>query len=101
MRLAIIYCIPDNRENALKIKEGSNDYLQFRTDNGNERIVVWKDLYVVGNLDISGTTTTIDATNLVVEDKNIELGASAAPSDITARWWWNHTESYDRQDDCL
>ena len=58
--------------------------MQFRTDNGNERIVVWKDLYVVGNLDISGTTTTIDATNLVVEDKNIELGASSAPSDATA-----------------
>ena len=56
--------------------------MQFRTDNGNERIVVWKDLYVVGNLDISGTTTTIDVNNLSIEDKNIELGASAAPSDI-------------------
>ena len=76
--------IPDNEQNSLRIREGSNDYMQFRTDNGNERVVVWKDLYVVGNLDVSGTTTTIDATNLVVEDKNIELGASAAPSDTTA-----------------
>ena len=79
-----VISIPDNQQNALKIKEGDNSYMQFRTDNGNERVVVWKDLYVVGNLDISGTTTTIDATNLAVEDKNIELGASAAPSDITA-----------------
>ena len=79
-----VISIPDDEQNALRIREGSNDYMQFRTDNGNERVVVWKDLYLVGNLDVSGTTTTIDATNLVVEDKNIELGASAAPSDTTA-----------------
>ena len=76
--------LPDNQTNAFRFREGSNDYLQFRTEDGFERVVIWKDLYVVGNLDISGTTTTIDATNLVVEDKNIELGASAAPSDTTA-----------------
>ena len=58
--------------------------MQFRTSDGFERVVIWKDLYVVGNLDISGTTTTIDTTNLLVEDKNIELGASSAPSDSTA-----------------
>ena len=75
--------------------------MQFRTDTGNERVVVWKDLYVVGNLDISGTTTTIDTTNLLVEDKNIELGASFCSLRCHSRWWWNHTESYDRQDDYL
>ena len=78
--------IPDNQSGALSVRKtgSSTDWMQFRTDTGNERVVVWKDLYVVGNLDISGTTTTIDATNLVVEDKNIELGASAAPSDTTS-----------------
>ena len=76
--------LPDNQTNAFRFREGSNDYLQFRTEDGLERIVIWKDLYVVGNLDISGTTTTIDTTNLLVEDKNIELGASSAPSDATA-----------------
>jgi len=78
--------IPDNQTGALTIRKtgSSTDWMQFRTDTGNERVVVWKDLYVVGNLDISGTTTTIDTTNLLVEDKNIELGASSAPSDSTA-----------------
>lgn len=78
--------IPDNLANALSFRKtgSSHDWMQFRTDTGNERVVVWKDLYVVGNIDISGTTTTIDTTTLTVEDKNIELGASAAPSDATA-----------------
>ena len=76
--------LKDNVLNAFKFAEGANDYMQFRTSDGFERIIMWKDLYVVGNLDISGTTTTIDTTNLLVEDKNIELGATAAPSDATA-----------------
>ena len=74
----------DNQDYALRIREGASDYVQFRTSDGFERVVIWKDLYVVGNLDVSGTTTTIDTTNLLVEDKNIELGASSAPSDATA-----------------
>ena len=79
--------IPDGQVNALAVrKTGStnNDWMQFRTDSGNERVVVWKDLYVVGNIDISGTTTTIDSTTLLVEDKNIELGNVTVPSDATA-----------------
>tara|TARA_B100001059_G_scaffold92723_1_gene91827 strand:- start:7241 stop:9460 length:2220 start_codon:yes stop_codon:yes gene_type:complete len=78
--------IPDNRINSLSFRKtgSSTDYLQFRTDTGNERVVIWKDLYVVGNLDISGTTTTIDSTTLTVEDKNIELANVASPSDTTA-----------------
>ena len=76
--------LPDNQTNAFRFREGSNDYLQFRTEDGFERVVVWKDLYVVGNLDISGTTTTIDSTTLLVEDKNIELGNVASPSNATA-----------------
>jgi hypothetical protein len=39
---------------------------------------------VPGNLTVSGTTTTIDSTNLVVEDKNIEIGAVGTPTDVTA-----------------
>ena len=76
--------LPDNQTNAFRFREGSNDYLQFRTENGLERVVVWKDLYVIGNLDVSGTETVIDTTTLLVEDKNIELGATSAPSDATA-----------------
>ena len=76
--------LPDDQTNAFRFREGSNDYLQFRTENGLERVVVWKDLYVIGNLDVSGTETVIDTTTLLVEDKNIELGATSAPSDTTA-----------------
>ena len=76
--------LPDNQTNAFRFREGTNDYLQFRTEDGFERVVVWKDLYVVGNLDISGTTTTIDSTTLLVEDKNIELGNVATPTNATA-----------------
>ena len=41
-------------------------------------------LVVEGDLTINGTTTTLDTTTLIVEDKNIELGNVASPTDITA-----------------
>ena len=39
---------------------------------------------VQGDLTVNGTTTTIDTTNLAIEDKNIEIGKVATPTDITA-----------------
>lgn len=39
---------------------------------------------VTGDLTVSGTTTTLDTTTLLVEDKNIELGVVATPTDVTA-----------------
>jgi len=64
---------------------------------------------VDGNLTVNGTTTTIDSTTLTVEDKNIELGTVATPSDTTADGggltlkgttdhtitWTNSTDSWD------
>jgi hypothetical protein len=41
-------------------------------------------LVVTGDLTVNGTTTTINAVTLTVDDKNIELGSVATPSDITA-----------------
>jgi hypothetical protein len=41
-------------------------------------------LTVSGNLTVDGTTTNINSTNLVVEDKNIVLGDTASPTDTTA-----------------
>lgn len=76
--------IKDNLTNSLTIKEGSNTYLQFQTTDAAERIIVWKDLYIIGNLDISGTTTVIDTTNLEIKDKNITLADTAAPTDALA-----------------
>ena len=42
------------------------------------------DLTLSGNLTVNGTTTNINSTNLVVEDKNVVLGDTASPTDTTA-----------------
>ena len=39
---------------------------------------------VSGNLTVDGTTTTINSTTVAVDDKNIELGTVATPTDATA-----------------
>ena len=39
---------------------------------------------IAGDLVVNGTTTTISSTTITVDDKNIELGSVASPSDITA-----------------
>jgi hypothetical protein len=41
-------------------------------------------LTISGDLTVNGTTTNINSTNLVVEDKNVILGDVATPSDTTA-----------------
>jgi hypothetical protein len=41
-------------------------------------------LTISGNLTVNGTTTNINSTNLVVEDKNIILADVETPTDITA-----------------
>jgi hypothetical protein len=41
-------------------------------------------LTLSGDLTVNGTTTNINSTNLVVEDKNIVLGDVSTPSDTTA-----------------
>lgn len=42
------------------------------------------DLTLSGNLTVNGTTTNLNSTNLVIEDKNIVLGDTETPSDATA-----------------
>jgi hypothetical protein len=39
---------------------------------------------ISGDLIINGTTTTINSVTLTVDDKNIELGSTASPTDATA-----------------
>ena len=39
---------------------------------------------VAGDLTVNGTTTTINSTTLTVDDKNIEMGSVASPTDTTA-----------------
>ena len=55
-----------------------NDTLNIG-DAGNDTNVVIK-----GNLTVEGTTTTVNSTTITVDDKNIELGSVANPTDITA-----------------
>jgi hypothetical protein len=39
---------------------------------------------VAGDLTVNGTTTTINTQDLLVKDKNVELGSVASPTDVTA-----------------
>lgn len=39
---------------------------------------------VTGNLTVNGTTTTVNSTTVTVDDKNLELGSTASPSDAGA-----------------
>jgi len=39
---------------------------------------------IAGDLIINGTTTTINSVTLTVDDKNIELGSTVSPTDVTA-----------------
>jgi hypothetical protein len=41
-------------------------------------------LTLSGDLTVNGTTTTLNSTTISVDDKNIELGSVATPSDATA-----------------
>ena len=42
------------------------------------------DLVVTGNVTVNGTTTTVNAVTVTVDDKNLELGSVATPTDVTA-----------------
>ena len=42
------------------------------------------DLTLSGDLTVNGTTTTVNSTTVTVDDKNIELGSVATPTDTTA-----------------
>ena len=41
-------------------------------------------IVITGNLTVNGATTTINSTTVSVDDKNMELAATASPSDSTA-----------------
>jgi hypothetical protein len=53
-------------------------------DNDGGTVTVNKDLVVTGDLTVNGTTTTLNSTTLSVDDKNIELGSTASPTDVSA-----------------
>lgn len=47
-------------------------------------VTVNKDLTVQGDLVVNGSTTTVNSTTISVDDKNLELGATGSPSDVSA-----------------
>jgi len=62
-----------------------NELTTFNTDVTFENdITVTGQVTIGGDLIINGTTTTINAVTLTVDDKNIELGSIASPTDVTA-----------------
>jgi hypothetical protein len=75
---------------AFESDDGNGIYLAG-TDNvaistgGSQRISVTNNgTTITGDLTVSGTTTTIESTTVTVDDKNIELGSVATPTDTTA-----------------
>ena len=64
---------------------GGSDTLTFSTAGVGRMTINSAGLVSIpGDLTVSGTTTTINTTNLDVEDKNITLGKVSTPSDTTA-----------------
>ena len=51
---------------------------------GSSNLTVGGNAVISGNLTVNGTTTTISSTVISVDDKNIELGSVASPTDVTA-----------------
>jgi hypothetical protein len=72
-------------------------------------VTIGNDLGVTGDLTVNGTTTTVNSTTMTVDDKNLELGSVAVPSDTTANGggitlkgatdktivWTNATDTWD------
>lgn len=68
---------------ALTIKS-LTDRIGIYNNNPQATLDVGGDVIIGGNLTVNGTTTTINSTAISVDDINIELGATASPTDTTA-----------------
>ena len=62
----------------------SDDVLGFTAGGTQALRVESTGVIVPGNLTVEGTTTTIETTNLVIEDKNIQLATVTTPTNTTA-----------------
>ena len=54
------------------------------TISGTNTLAVGGNVTVTGNLTVNGTTTTVNSVTMTIDDKNIELGSVASPSNTTA-----------------
>ena len=70
----------------IQVEESSDENIIRFDTAGTERMSIAADgtVTIVGDLTVNGTTTTVNSTTLTVDDKNIEIGSVASPSDTTA-----------------
>lgn len=71
----------DGVTSAIQTQIDNKAYLSGATFTG---AVSGTSLTLSGDLTVNGTTTTLNSTTISVDDKNIELGSVATPSDATA-----------------
>lgn len=69
---------------ANEVEVGSDSANRTLTVGLPDDVTIGNDLTVTGDLVVNGTTTTVNSTTVTVDDKNIELGSVATPTDTTA-----------------
>ena len=77
----LVNYIPSTSYFVVKSSYGGSDLF---TVSGSGATTFSSDVTVSGNLTVNGTTTNLNSTNLVIEDKNIILADVATPTDTTA-----------------
>lgn len=70
--------------NATTVNIGTTDAASVNIGASVSTTTVNDDLVVSGDLTVHGTTTTVNSTTVTVDDKNIELGSTASPTDASA-----------------
>jgi hypothetical protein len=69
---------------ANEVEVGSDSASRTLTVGLPDDVTIGNDLTVTGDLVVNGTTTTVNSTTVTVDDKNLELGSVATPTDSTA-----------------
>lgn len=63
----------------ITLTPNGNGIVSISTDAG-----ITGDLTISGDLIVNGTTTTVNSTTVTIDDKNLELGSTASPTDAGA-----------------
>jgi hypothetical protein len=99
--VTVIETLQSDYDFAIRVQKGNDSTDAITIDTGTSSVGIFNsspeanldvtgsgnftgNLTVGGNLTIDGDTTTVNTTTLAVEDKNIELGVTNTPTDITA-----------------
>ena len=69
---------------ANEVEVGSDSASRTLTVGLPDDVTIGNDLTINGSLVVHGTTTTVNSTTVTVDDKNLELGSVATPTDVTA-----------------